>query len=245
MKKISIALLLSLLLPSFCVKAQDYSKIWKGGKFINIGYAINETKLEGSPVEKADYGVSLTTGHTYLFPKTPVAGMLKFGFDINWADVNFASYKNQGLGEFIPDDDLPDIANKVMNLGRKSLQLGAFGIGPNVSIAPLTSLGNQASYLKASLYFHYQPTVGAYLISENGDIEASWAYCNIFQFGGKLSWKFIGLGVEGVWGSGKFKPIGFDFGENDAITGELGLGGGGAKLKRQFANTRIYISFMF
>lgn len=223
------------------------SKIWGKGRYTNIGFSIAQT---GTKFEKevGQFGFSLTKGTTYLFPKQPFWNILKVGFDVNWVDVSFAKYKstdtdwdNAFEGSMLPDEmqEFEDM----LNIGRWGVLVGAFGIGPNVTVAPFSTFDNAARYLKASLYFHYQPTFGMYLRSEDGDMEGSYAYCNMFQFGGKITWKFIGLGIEGHWGSGNFKNLSFEDNEFQDWFGEKTTGSD--KIRRKFANTRIYLSLIF
>lgn len=228
----------------------DYSRIWKQKRYFKLSYNFSQTQQAGRALEKAKFGFGLTSGQTWLFPKQPVAGMLKFGFDVNYFDIQVAKYHSPGSAFNIPDDFFnKDEENSFDNLGRWGLQLGILGVGPNVSIAPFSSMDNGARFLRASLYFHYQPTLGAYLVSEDGDVDAAYAYCNIFQLGGQITWKFIGLGIEANWGSGKFKNLiekfGYDDDEEKPIRDELGLPAFNGKLKRKFANTRLFITFMF
>lgn len=231
---------------------KDFSGIWKQKKYWKLSYNLAQTQAEGDPVEKAKFGFGVTSGRTWLFPKQPVADMLKFGFDVNFGDLQVAKFGSPYSGFNIPKDDNDNeggFLDKFSNLGRWSLQVGVLGIGPNVSIAPFSRMNNDARFLKASIYFHYQPTLGIYLISEDGDVDASLAYCNIFQFGSQISWKFIGIGIEGNWGSGKFKPIMAEFlGDMFELGGlreELGMEFLSGKIKRKFANTRLFISFSF
>ena len=244
MKKLILILLVALCASSAAYAQKD---IWGKGRYFNIGYSIAQTAPENSYIDKGKFGVSITKGTTYLFPKTPFANMVKVGFDVNWMDISVAKYKatagweNEFLDENY-DNDYDNDGDFDINIGRLSLLVGAFGIGPNVTVAPFASFNNQARFLKASLYFHYQPTFGAYMVLDDGDMEASYAYCNMFQFGGKIQWKFIGVGIEGHWGSGKFKQLEFDMeDEYNDFFGESSTG----KINRRFANTRIYLSLSF
>lgn len=246
-KLIILGLLLAFITP--VMKAQnDYSRIWKQKTYFKLSYNFSETAIEGTAVEKSQYGFGLTTGRTWLFPKEPVAGMLKFGFDLNYFDIQVAKY-NSAYGGFNIPDGMIEEGEDDFNIGRWSLQLGVLGIGPNVSIAPFSKMSNAARFLKASVYFHYQPTVGAYMASEDGDIDASYAYCNIFQLGGQITWKFIGVGVEANWGSGKFKPVLAEFAgdmiDDSSLREELGLPNFNGKVTRKFATTRLFITFTF
>ena len=241
MKKIFAAIFALLI---FCplINAQDYSAIWKRNKYIKVGYVFGETKSEGAALEKGKFGVNVGYGNTFLFPKRPLWNMVKFGFDVNWAEfqyVKYHDYKSSNGGNLMPGPD--NELGKLGSLGRMSLQFGLLGIGPNATIAPFSNQSNAARFLKASVYFHYQPTLGGYMMSQDGNFEVSYAYCNMFQFGGKISWKAIGIGVEGYWGSGKFKPVDVSSFVDDDLNDNLGISGP-SKVKRKFASTRLYIS---
>ncbi|MCH5242994.1 MAG: hypothetical protein J1F67_11370 [Muribaculaceae bacterium] len=247
MKKIFL-LIASFFIASLTSMAQDattrdYSDIWKRNKYFKFVYPIAQSKATGSALEKGKYGVAIGYGHTFLFPKQPLWGLVKFGFDANWMDFQYVKYHNYDSagGNLIEGGE--NFLDKLGNLGRMSMQIGILGIGPNATVAPFSMMDNQARFLKASIYFHYQPTVGAYMMSQDGDFESSFAYCNMFRFGGNIRWKMIGIGIEGFWGSGKFKPLdlnGFMDDEDDFIIADKP-----SKVKRKFASTRLYISLNF
>lgn len=245
---------------------QKYKEIWGKGRYTNLGYAIAQTGTDFDPVEKGKFGFFLRKGASYLFPGKPLWGMVKVGFDINWFDFSVAKYKGGDYGfsdeawDNIVDDDTDtgddgesgiDYLTDKLNIGRWGVMLGAFGIGPNVTVAPFSIFNNAARFIKASVYFRYQPTFGIYIVSEDGSMEASYSYCHMWQFGGKITWKAIGIGIEGHWGQGKFKQLGSLFGGDD----EYGEGYGdvfegaassdGGKITRKFANTRFYLTFSF
>ena len=259
MKKIVLVILAALSL-TIGAKAQENPKaVWGKGRYMELGYAWAETAADGEYANPGKFGFFIRKGATYLFPRTEgwFGNILKVGFDINWIDVNVAKYKDSTNWDGIQSDNwdsvMPDYGDDYddeddggsilgfdpTKLGKWSLMFGALGIGPNVTVAPFAHMGNAARFLRASIYFHYQPTMGMYLVSNDGDTEISYAYCNMFQFGGKIKWKGIGLGVEGHWGSGKFKP--FDF-ESTIEDGKLSTG---ENYTRKFASTRLYLSFSF
>lgn len=226
-------------------------KIWGRGRFLRLGYAIAQSGDDMNPVEKGKYGFFLTKGTTYLFPKTPLAGMVKIGLDAVWFDLQFTKYNSpyesmKWTSEFeeidngydYDDDDDMDFD---FNIGCMGLGVG-MGIGPNVSVAPfaLTSIDIMKP-LRVSLYFHYSPTVQLYMRSDHGDVEFSTAFCNMMNFGGTLTYRKISLGIEGRWGKGKFKPLDFDSFLGDDDEDSLGS----QKYTRRFANTRLYIQFAF
>ncbi|MCH5214858.1 MAG: hypothetical protein J1E97_06655 [Muribaculaceae bacterium] len=222
------------------VKTQAYyDDIWGKGRYTHISYSIAQTGTDFEDPQKAAFGFAVTKGTTYRFPKKPLAGMIKVGFDINWVDISMAKYKNSHFWDVDLSDDLYEDEFS-LDIGRWNVMIGAFGVGPNVQIAPFSNFNNAAKYLKAQLYFHYQPTFGMYIVADSSDTEISYSYCNMFQFGGNIMWKFIGIGIEGHWGSGNFKQLNI-LGENDSFFGDSGLG----KIKRRFANTRIYLSVSF
>lgn len=230
-----------------------YKQIWNKGKYTMLGYALQDMGTDYNPVMKSKYSFFIAKGTTYYFPKRPIAGMVKIGLDMRWTDISVARFENQniasdnwdmlgsGSNEDGYDEDESDLLERFSNLGRWNMQISALGVGVNVGIAPLSMFDNAAKYLRASVYFHYLPTFGAILVSEDGKTEASFAYCNMFDFGGKLTYRAFSVGVEGRWGSGKFKPLELDIDED----GE-GIGfDSDTKIKRNFASTRFYVAFTF
>lgn len=212
------------------------NKIWGKGRFLRLGYAFTQTMPAGGRVENGKYGFFLTKGTSYLFPKKALGGLVKIGVDAIWFDTQFAQYKSpyDGWGE-IPSGD-PD---EFMNIGRYALSFG-MGVGPNVSIAPFAiSSVNIMKPLRISLYFHYAPTGMLYMKSESGDMEVSAAFCNMLKFGGTLTYRRVGVGVETFWGRSKFKPMTFDDYIED--TGILAT----EKYTRKFANTHFFVQFAF
>lgn len=222
----------------------ESKKIWGRGRYTRLGYAIAQNAPEGSPVEKSKWSFFYSKGTSYRFPSKAIAGMVKVGFDVVWFDVMVSKYNSPyndedgGWTNPLPSSD--NSGEFDLNIGRTTLNIGAFGIGPNVSVAPFVHCGKAARPLRVSAYFHFQPSVGAYIMSEAGETEASFAYCNMFDLGANISYRGIALGVEGRWGSGKFKPIEFGSGDGDNV--EIGLGD---KFTRKFATTRFYIQFAF
>lgn len=220
--------------------------IWGPGRFTKLSYNFASTGDGFNPVEKSKYSVSLAKGASYLFPSKAVAGILKFGFDVTWFDFTFTKYKSPVYGvdggwtstpEYTTDSKDEDDFD--LDLGRMSLNLGALGIGPRVSVAPFAAKDNGLRYLRASLYFHYQPTVSAYAVSEDGETEFSFAYLGLWRFGGCIQYRRIGIGVEGYWGKAKFEALGLD------SFVEEGFADDQPKIERKFASTRLYLSFSF
>lgn len=218
--------------------------IWSRGKYFHFIYANMEAAYEDCPVEKPKFGFGISLGNVYYLHKKPLFNMVKIGLDVMWTDLTVAKMKssysdNDFVGDFDPNGGFDDGGDGgfFSNLGRWNMTLG-MGIGPIVSVAPFAWHGGNAAKLKCSVYFHYKPSAGVYLLSEDGNTEASWAFCNMFDFGFRATWKLIGVGVEGHWGSGKFKQV--TVGEGDNM-----IGMSDEKRKRKFAATRVYLSLTF
>lgn len=230
---------------------KKWSEIWGKGRYTMIAYAPSASSTENGYKSNASFSLALAKGNQYFFNKRPFGGMVKVGLDIRWFEINFMKYKKvnyESAGDWIEgdgwDDDDDDYGSGFLdsfsNLGRYDLHTSAFGFGPVVSIAPLSHLNNAARFLRATLYFHYKPTFGLHLVSEDGEMDTSMAYCNMMDFGGKIQYRRIALGLEGSWGSGKYSQISsmFGFDEDDE---EEAM----PKIKRKFSNFRIYIAFSF
>lgn len=181
------------------VTKERYSKIWKNNKYLNIGYVSGSIENEEAHYDSS-YGFSLTSGTSFLYPKNAVGGIVKFGFDVNWFDFTITGQKKKFLKAEGSDDDEWGWYHDYYNEEDKctSMLIGFFGIGPNITFAPFAYINSGLSRVKLSLFFHYVPTLGL----QNYEDLDEWgaAYCNIFRFGGKLSWKMIGLGIEKHWG---------------------------------------------
>lgn len=230
------------------MKADPADKaVWRKGNYTALSFGWQQTALEYGSVDKSSFNISLIKGTSYLFPRKPILGIFKAGLDVRWFDLSVAKFKKSPL---LIDGDMADIYpdpgdeydDEIPNIGKWSLQLG-MGIGPVITAAPFASSGSSIRSLKASVYFHYRPSLGAYFLSEDGETDASWAYCGMMDFGGKIQCKAIGIGVEGSWGKGKFKSLVDDF-MDDGETNE-DFATSSDKVTRKFATTRLYITFTF
>ena len=70
-------------------------KIWKNrSKYFNLGYVKQSLVFKdfGDEKLKNDFGVSISWGKTYYLHKKPLLGMLKFGLDWSWVDLNYSKY---------------------------------------------------------------------------------------------------------------------------------------------------------
>lgn len=222
----------------FNAQQDEIAKIWKRNKFFRVGYAGTSLKWEDLTL-KNNGGVFFNFGTSFLYPQQPVANCLKFGFDVIWFDLTYGSFKS--LAESYEDsyrstryDDYDDDYDDGFSIKPTFLTM-TMGIGPNVTATPFYMMDNPLRELKVRLYGHYRPGVTAYLVSEKDEMEAAWAYTGWWDFGINFSWKIIGVGVEGSWGSGNFKSLVSEFEED----------GNSSSLKGSFSSCRAYISLNF
>ncbi len=221
---------------------KKWREIWGKGRYTMIAYAPSASSKEDGFKTDASFALAVAKGNQYFFNRKPFGGMVKVGLDMRWFEISFMKYKkieyettdgwddNWGWD----DEDVPGFLDGLSDFGRYDLHVSAFGFGPVVSVAPLSHLNNAARYLRATLYFHYKPTFGMHIVSDDGEMETSLAYCNMMDFGGKIQYRAIALGLEGSWGNGKYKQIVFDD-EEEALP----------KIKRNFSSFRIYLAFTF
>ncbi|MDE6415945.1 MAG: hypothetical protein K2K68_02835 [Duncaniella sp.] len=227
---------------------KKWSEIWSKGRYTMIAYSPSASSTEYGIKSNASFGFALAKGNQYFFNKKPFGGMVKVGLDMRWTDISFIKYKKadyevtdgwiDGEWGYGDDDDDSGFLDSFTDLGRYDLHVSAFCFGPVVSVAPLSHLNNAARFLRATLYCHYKPTFGVHLVSEDGEMDTSMAYCNMWDFGGKIQYRGLALGLEGCWGSGKYSQISSLF-ESDDEEETL------PKIKRKFSNFRIYIAFSF
>ena len=209
-------------------------KIWKDrAKYFNIGY-VNQTvtdKTFGGEI-KSDFGVSLSSGKTYYLHKKPIVGMIKFGLDWTWLDINYA----KSTLEFADGD-----AGEVSTSGMHQAEIG-MQFGPSVTVNPI-------HHLKVSGYFRFAPSYSALYADETFYHN----YVSMWNAGFAVAWKVISVGVEWRWGTAKYGGLTFDeaaFDENSYGDGDVTvddvmdkLSAGKSKFKTN--SMRVYLSFRF
>lgn len=187
-------------------------KIFGRQKSFHIGMAFNSWKPEDLPKFESNYGFTLGLNKTYMLHKNPIGGFLKFGLDVSWFDVTYINYKANPLWEgtgddyndydydydYGYDDELED-----PNLGSHQIDI-AVGVGVSATFAPFFQSDNALRYLKGKVYCHFMPTYSMMLISEPDDTRFNSAFVPYVTFGAEVSWKAIGLFVEGRWGSANY-----------------------------------------
>ena len=164
-------------------------------------------------------GVALVSGRSIYLHKSPIAGMIKFSIDLG-ADINYAQYL-PAEGDYNMDSSLTEDIGIGIS-GRHHLDIGMF-LGPAVSVNPVGDL-------MVTAYFRFVPSYSAFLM----DVDAYHGFTPFFTYGGEVTWKWIGLGVEGRSGYGSYSSI-------------MSLFNGGESMKTGYATqaVRCYISFRF
>lgn len=215
-------------------------KIWKDrAKYFNISYVKQSLSMQDANCTwNNSIGVALTRGRTYYLHKKPILGMIKFGIDWSFFDVNFSLYEDKfgflsgengnAYGnyynpseEYNIQEGYDDYDDEGAGSAEKMYQAEiGMQIGPSVTINPI-------DHLKINGYFRVTPS---YSMLYCGD-EFNGSYGTFFSAGGAVSYKVISLGIEGRWGNTKYASL---MGDED-----------GESLKCKTGSTRFYISFRF
>ena len=177
-------------------------RIWKDrAKYFNIGY-VKQTltdKTFGGDIT-SDVGISLSSGKTYYLHKKPIAGMIKFGLDWTWMDVNYAKSTLWTL-----DEDSGSLSKSAMHQAEIGMQFGA-----SVTVNPV-------HHLKVSGYFRVTPSYSGLYMNEAFHHH----YVTMLNAGCAVAWKLISVGVEWRWGSANYNGLSFaDVNEDDITVDE-------------------------
>ena len=128
-------------------QSERYRKVWKDRKgYSNFMYGKQDLTFEEDGEEfmklKSDWAAAISFGRTYYLHKRPLAGMIKFGLDWSFLDLNVGSFKVQ-------EDDGYDVYEETLYKGEVGMQFG-----PSVTINPI-------SHLKVAAYFRVVPSYSA------------------------------------------------------------------------------------
>lgn len=193
--------------------------VWDRKKVRNIAYSMQTLSPDFGNEINGKFGVALVSGRSIYLHKSPIAGMIKFSIDLG-ADINYAQYLS-AEGDYNMDSSLTEDIGIGIS-GRHHLDIGMF-LGPAVSVNPVGDL-------MVTAYFRFVPSYSAFLM----DVDAYHGFTPFFTYGGEVTWKWIGLGVEGRSGYGSYSSI-------------MSLFNGGESMKVGYATqaVRCYISFRF
>lgn len=217
-------------------------------KFLQLGYSYNKFSRKDGASLNNDMGMSFTWGRSYYLHK-PINGRLRIGLDWAWTDINYNSYKvnyqyvePQALyadNDYMYDDEDDDYSNVTMHGVDVGMQ-----IGPSVTY-------NISKSLQAHGYVRYAPCFSALYDGES----LQGGFGNFFVVGANISYKFIGVGIEGRFGTSTYKNISddddesdddyyYDDTDDDFINDGVHLAPG-VKGKTSFSGFRAYITFRF
>lgn len=151
MKKISF-ILLALLCWSSMVSAQENNNRLRK-KYRNLSFV----KQEFEPASyfgmdqtlKSNFGAAFTVGRTFYLHKKPIAGLIRFGLDATWFDLNYTNYKLEYHWEDNYDEEEePETSN--FHQAEIGMQ-----VGPSVTVNPVGKLNVNA-------YFRFAPSFQLY-----------------------------------------------------------------------------------
>lgn len=192
-------------------------------KYINFSFSKLETMPAGFLALKSNYGAAFTVGRTYFVHKKPLAGMIRFGIDATWFDLNYTNYEIGPVESESPYDE-----GGTSNFHQVEIGMQA---GPSVMVNPVGKLNVHG-------YFRYAPSFsGLY----NGDAIVG-NYATFFVGGAAISYAAIGLGVEARFGNSRYKELIGGESDGDYEEGEEVIS---SSFKTKFSGVRFYLTFRF
>lgn len=184
-------LLILFILPFANSNAQDYKP---KGTYLNFNYTKSKLKFEDGYSLNNDWGAAITAGHTFFLHKKPIAGMVRFGLDWTFVDLNFSQYSEKYFDLY--DDDDEEYYDD--DYDKSKIYQGEIGMqfGPSVTVTPI-------KHLSLSAYFRYAPSFVGFYSDEIDEFKGSFG--SFFVTGLSASYRRISLGIEQRWGSFKLK----------------------------------------
>lgn len=187
-------------------KKQD--RVWGRSKYFNIAFGsqyLTNKLINDKDFYDNDITLSFTVGRTFYIPREPLFGMVKFGIDWSYLDVNFSKYEFDDIYdyEYMYDDQQggmwndPTYTDEDINSSYNTYKVEiGMQVGPSITVNPI-------DYLKLSLYFRYAPSFS--IMSAFTDGETSYGYGSYFTLGFAASYKVISIGIEKRWGNCSYK----------------------------------------
>lgn len=161
---------------------EDYK--WRKN-YINLGYVNTTMKQDGSLDLNSNFGATFSIGRTFFLHKRPIGGVLRFGIDATWFDINYTNYKIKNITN-------EDTKNNEYQQGEISMN-----VGPSITIKTVGKLTVHG-------YFRYAPSFSG--LYNNDTFYGN--YATFYVGGASISYCAIGLGVESRFGDCKYKEIG-------------------------------------
>lgn len=171
-------------------QSKRYQRVWKNRKkYFNFNYSQQTLEQEGYEGDiKSEWGAGISTGKTFYLHKRPILGMIKFGLDWTYFDLNVGSYSiESGNTDNMNSEEYQDSYDLYkMEAGMQ--------FGPSLTINPV-------GRLKLAAYFHVVPSYSAFY----ADSEFEGNYATYFTYGASISYGVISVGAEQRWGDTKIK----------------------------------------
>lgn len=217
-------------------KEEKLRRQWSRPKYFNLFYGKQDLDMKGqTPVRfDSDIHAGLGIGKTFYLHKKPILGLIKFGLDWTYFQVDYTKYSfddvytDFGIG---PDGTWGEQEiTETYNMHKVELGMQ---FGPSITVRPVGSL-------KVNAYFRYAPSASIFCLEE----EFSASYGSYFVSGAALSYKVISLGVEARWGHAKFDDFTYvtpETPEYDPNAEESEL----PQCKFKSSGVRVYLSFRF
>ena len=180
-------------------KKEKKDAIWKHRRAWTFAYTnstLTQPDDESWGELKSKFGVGMTFSNTYFLHKPAILGMIKIGIDAKWLDINYVQYEKE------PFSKVGENGSEIVELERKKAEIG-MGLGPSVTVAPLSWMPNALRYLRATAYYHFTPSVSAMYL----DDESSVAFNMIMNVGAKVTYRRLSVGIEHRWGTAKYDRI--------------------------------------
>lgn len=212
MDKHKIILFIVFLLSFVATQAQENGKEANlRKKYINLSFTNMKMTQDGFPKLESNYGAAFTVGRTFYFHKKSIAGILRFGIDATWFDINYTNYKIKHITYL-------DTENYEYHQADISMH-----IGPSITINPIGKLNIHG-------YFRYAPSFSALYMDDTfyGN------YATFFVGGVSICYGVIGLGFESRFGDCKYKEFGSDSDEENTISSKTKYNGWRAYLTFRF-----------
>lgn len=167
MKKFALSIITILFCGTIHSHGQDFRP-----KYYNLGFTMQDL-TNSRRNDKRGFGAAITIGRSYILHSDAIAGIVRFGIDATWCDLNVAIHND------------PPSAPVQYTLG--------VGVGPSVHVNPIGRLGLHT-------YLRFIPSLSRTEHSSTDVIHVSLRYASIFTAGGAISWGMFSLGAEARWG---------------------------------------------
>ncbi len=208
-------------------KEKKQKELWDRAAWFNISYSPQKINSDLYRSElKSDYAVGITAGKSFYLHKKPLADMIRFALNWSYLDLNIAQYSAPYSDRIDEESDYTDgYDDYESEESQYKMELG-MQIGPAIIVNPIDHLMIQA-------YFHYAP---AYSLLLDEDFAYYGSYASFFNTGVSVSYKAIGLGIEGRWGTSTFSQEVYNEAEDDYVFQDM---------KWKTKGMRVYLSFRF